>query len=189
MGLRLVFLDLDGVLNSHAYLYAQSKIGEPHYDSREPGEAGAIDPEPVKRLNRLIDATGAKVVVSSSWRHGRSVARLRELLGSRGFTGEVIGKTPDCVPNNDHMSARHVGARGDEIHAWIQSSPLYGVELIESFVILDDDDDMSLVADRLVLTSFDTGLTDAHVDRAIAMLTEPPPLIITPSPDALVRFT
>lgn len=187
MKIKACFLDFDGVINSHAYLYARAKVGEPH-DSREPGEAGAIDPESVTRLNRLIDATGAKVVISSSWRHACTLARLRELLTSRGFTGEVIGKTPDLVPNQDTLVKRAVVERGDEVRAWLEWAPLYGIE-VESFVCLDDSSDFSAVADRLVRTDFDNGLTDDHVDRAIEMLNGPQPLVVTPSPDAILRFT
>jgi hypothetical protein len=72
-------------------------------------------------------------------------------------------------------------ARGQEIQAWLDGAPRYGIE-VESFVILDDDSDMVHLADRLVKTSFETGLLDEHVDRAIAMLVAAPPLLVTPDP-------
>lgn len=160
---RIIFLDFDGVLNSGPFLSADHGAGW-----EAAGEAAAIDPAAVARLNRIVEATGAEVVVSSSWRHGRMRTELSGLLKSRGFKGIVRDKTPDFVPNGDDLSNRHCGERGDEIRAWLDANgPRLGVT---SFVVLDDNSDMSAVRDRFVQTDFDAGLTDAHVDRCIAML-------------------
>ena len=65
---------------------------------------------------------------------------------------------------------RHEGSTwrrsaGDEIASWLHGRPE-----VESFVVLDDDSDMTAVQDRHVKTSFDGGLLDEHVERAIQML-------------------
>ena len=147
-----------------------------------------LDPVAVQRLNRLVRETDAKVVVSSSWRHGRTLAELRCILEAVGFEGPVIGKTPNYVPNRDPMSKRQVGQRGDEIHTWLEAASLFDIE-VEQFVILDDNDDMSHLMDRLVLTTMETGLLDWHVDQAVEMLKQPKPLLITPDPSTVLRFT
>jgi len=154
---KIVFLDFDGVLNSHPFI-ARTANG---------GIAG-LDPEAVVRLNRIVAVTGAEIVVSSSWRHGRSLACLRELLNASGFVGTVRGKTPDCARKPDG-SLWHGAMRGSEAQAWITDADLYGLT-VESFVILDDDSDMGHLAYRHVKTSMATGLLDEHVDRAIAIL-------------------
>lgn len=181
--MNVAFLDFDGVLNCTPYLVKLQR----EQPGIEIGEAADIDPEAVARLNRLVREASAQVVISSSWRHGRTVPKLAELLRARGFEGQVIGRTVDFVPNEDPMSKRHCGDRGDEIQAWIDTAPLYGVE-VTSFVILDDSADMAHLADRLVRTSMDTGLLDGHVDRAIALLTAPPPAVVVPSPEMVARF-
>lgn len=146
--MKIVFLDFDGVLNCHLYLTGV----------RWTNDELMLDTAAIERVNRLLEASGAKVVISSSWRHGWCQRRLEQMLKLRGFLGEVLGTTP--------MSAGT--CRGHEIQAWLDKNP--GVE---SFVILDDDSDMDLLMDRLVRTTFADGILDSHVDRALAVLTVP----------------
>ena len=56
--------------------------------------------------------------------------------------------------------------RGDEIRIWLDAHPE-----VAAFVVLDDDSDMTAVRDQYIQTSYDEGLTDEHVDRAISLLT------------------
>lgn len=140
-GLRIVFLDFDGVL----------AVG-----------GSGLDAALVARLNRLVATAGAAVVVSSSWRRGTDVLDLATALRSAGFVGTVVGATP-TVPNLD---------RGYEIQAWLNDTADAGCE-VESFVILDDDDDMAHLRPRLVQTNPDAGLSDGDVERAVRMLNVP----------------
>ena len=174
--MRIVFLDFDGVLNSLPWLGARAGEGW-----QGAGEARALNPENIAHLNRIVSVTSARVVISSSWRHGRPLACLAEMLVERGFQGTVLGRTPDHVPCMDPLSKRMHGCRGDEIQAWLGRAEEYGL-YVDSFVVLDDGGDMGPVADRLVRTSLDEGLTAAHADRAIQMLLEPRPLLVIPSP-------
>ena len=57
------------------------------------------------------------------------------------------------------------GNRGGEIAEWLAEHPE-----VEHFVILDDGDDMDHLLPWLVQTDHATGLLDAHVERAVAML-------------------
>lgn len=156
--MRVVMLDIDGVLNSSAYLLRPDVLDEL--------EAGAIDPILVARLNRLVAATGAVVVVSSSWRYGRTVDRLREILESRGFIGVVHDKIPDFSKRTESGNLYASPERGDEIRGWLDEHPE-----VTAFVVLDYDSDMAAVRDRHIKTSsHGGGLLDEHVDRAIAML-------------------
>jgi hypothetical protein len=84
---KVIFLDFDGCLNSAAYLKSRPE------DERV-GVIG-LDRAAVARLNRLVHATGASIVVSSTWRHGRSVAQLAKILCEVGFEGYVLGATPE----------------------------------------------------------------------------------------------
>ena len=169
--IRVLFADFDGVLNSHEYMRNRAP-------ENERGSVIGLDPLAVARLNRLVTVAKAEVVVSSTWRHNRSTAQLRDALVERGFEGTVRGRTPRWIHGRGGLeSAKY---RGEEIQAWLDLAPDYGF-VVESFVILDDDSDMGHLADRLVKTSFETGLVDADVDRAIAMLREPTPLIVIPT--------
>lgn len=173
MKLKVVFLDFDGVLNSHAFMLAK------------PSSIVGLDPVAVGRVNRLLRETDAEVVVSSTWRHGRSLTQLRETLAERGFVGKMRGTTPHqsfTLSSSGVIETARV--RGHEIQAWLDGAPDYDLD-IESFVILDDDSDMAHLMDRLVKTTFANGLTDADVDRAIEMLRKPLPLIILPPTGAI----
>lgn len=148
--MRVVFLDIDGVLIN----YESLKHGAPY-------------PLCVSRLNRLVDQSGASIVVSSLWRLAEN-PDISEKLREWGVTGKVIGVTPDfrrvC---GEILIAKE---RGMEIEAWLTmnaSAPI-------SFVILDDDKDMGDLLPYLVRTNYETGLTDADVDQALRILTEGP---------------
>lgn len=129
---KIIFLDIDGVLNSQLFYIQCKETGRPMVD---------IDENSVKLLNQLCEDTGADVVVTSTWRLGRTVEQLQEILDSRGFEHKVldktkdlrIGKYGDCV------------LRGNEIYEWIKShedivqAQYYGYA---NYLILDDDSDM-----------------------------------------------
>jgi HAD domain in Swiss Army Knife RNA repair proteins len=173
---RILFLDFDGVLNSTAFAMRVQRSG-----------VLGLDPGAVARVNWILAETGAEVVVSSTWRHKRTRMQLLDILRAVGFVGTLRGKTPDCVPCADPLSKRHVGERGDEIQAWLDSAVLCGLE-IESFVILDDDADMRHLKDRLVKTTFAEGLLDEHVERAVKMFKSPPALFASPSAEDIEQF-
>jgi len=129
--MRLIFLDFDGVLNSQLW-YVRTKGSRGRDD---------LDRDAIGFLNNLIAETGAKVVVSSTWRLGRSVEELQEILDRNGFKGEVVGKTKDLRygPDGDCV------LRGNEILCWMKDNPeILGVAYWDynDYVILDDDSDM-----------------------------------------------
>ena len=57
--MKIIFLDVDGVLNSQDLL---ERCGE---DKLVP-----IDEENIRCLKEIVDETGAEIVLSSSWRFG-----------------------------------------------------------------------------------------------------------------------
>lgn len=141
--MKLIFLDIDGVLINQATCR--------HF--------GVVDPACVKELNRLTDTTGAKIVLSSCWRIGWPVKEVQRHFKEKwGITGEVIGKTP--VDWNQE--------RGNEIQMWIDE--FLHTDTIESIVIIDDDRDMAHLLPFLVQTTFTWGLTPTLADEAISKL-------------------
>ena len=140
----MIFLDIDGVL---APIRRWDRYGD-------------LDPACLRALNEIVASSRADVVVSSTWRHGKTVAELQEMLEAGGFAGFVLDKTPADLPG---------GGRGDEIAAWLAE------HAVDGYVIIDDHADMGELRTHLVQTHPAHGLQPADVARAIAILMSPDP--------------
>ena len=125
--MKVVFLDIDGVLNSDEYI---SRIKH----SNVKGIQREIDVDRVKLLTKALNETGAKVVVTSTWRLTKYIGLIEELLASYGIR---IDTTP-FIDNE----------RGLEIKKWLSEN-----QDVENFVIVDDE----------VFDSFDEGLLEKLV--------------------------
>jgi len=143
----ILFLDVDGVLNSHGSFV---RNGEPVW---------RVDADKVALLNEVVRRTGCHVVVSSTWRKGPEDGPdgCREILRARGVRVRF--------PRDWRTDGSLDGIRGGEIADWLRrnGSPPYA--------IVDDDSDMLPEQQaRFVQTNFEEGLTRAHADRLIALL-------------------
>lgn len=153
--MKIVFLDIDGVLVNLAALRA-GRIDNGHC---------RFDAKCVERLNHITDATGAAIVVSSNWR--RFHGDMTDVLKRNGVTGLMVGETPDL--RRERPSGIQVAVeRGEEIQAWLDDHLD-----IRSFVILDDDRDMGNLLPKLIQTDPVIGLTDANARKTITLLTGP----------------
>lgn len=135
---KVIFLDVDGVL-------AYSKYTNPKTEN--------IDIEKVKLLKEICDATGAKVVISSSWRgDGTKIPhiyhKLLVILMNNGI--EVIGETPHIPAEFEgnvpeiialttledlaHLKVLHGTGRAAEIQKYVDDNN------VDRFVVLDDED-------------------------------------------------
>jgi hypothetical protein len=161
--MKVVFLDIDGVLN-----HCATRCGAP--TAAEPLPI-PVAPECMARLNRLIAETRAKIVISSSWRGVAPWQDLGPALVRHGLVAEVIGQTPELVNDAvwiENWSKRE-GApfmyealeRGWEIREWLAAHPA-----VTAFVILDDCSDMAELKPWLMLTHPNEGLDDPDVERA-----------------------
>src|SRR6476620_3382199 len=162
--MRVIFLDIDGVLNSEEFFvrkHEEKGAEAVNEEMRTHWPLSEICPKLVSNLNKLVEQTDAKIVVSSTWRHGRSIEELQSILDGVGFKGEVVDKTPDL----NRKLNRDVD-RGEEIEDWLVSN-----RGVKSFVILDDDGDMlDEQLDCFVHTSFKTGLNEECTEKAIQIL-------------------
>ena len=111
--MKVIFLDIDGVLNSDEYL---DKVK----NSDIQGIERDIDVEKVKLLKRAIDETGARVVLSSSWRYTRNARYIKELLANYEIRVDSTPYIQDI--------------RGLEIKKWLSEN-----QGVEDFIILDDE--------------------------------------------------
>jgi hypothetical protein len=159
---------MDGVLNSVDFFDAEVEdktVPEPGSDD---WWTRMVDPAAVKRLNTIVERSGAKIVISSSWRYLCGPQDMQRILSAKGFKGEVIGRTP--LSTEMPQGLREKELRGLEIEVWLVKNRHLE---IESFVILDDmgEGAFAHTARYLVRTSWGRGLLEEHVPRATEMLT------------------
>ena len=171
--MKIIFLDIDGVLNTtktfidNYYFYKSTGIRRVE-----------IDEFRVKYLKEIVDKTDSKIVLSSSWR----------------FFGKMIDNT--YVPSNDKMKCLidifnnyglsiyditprdSKGIRQNEINMWLGSNN------VDSFIVIDDDsyDLVDFIDRELIKTSNTkddemimnmdscTGLCGYHVEEAVCKL-------------------
>lgn len=165
--MKLIFLDIDGVLNGHEKLAT--------------GYCG-IRQENAQHLNRVLDTvTDAKLVISSAWRYltfqGHMTLKGFEyllLVNGVKALNRIAGRTePDGAIENepDHHDA----------DAWNKAGLRWRRSQIERYLKLDalpDSryvvlDDLPLGMTNFVQTDGATGLTEADADEAIRILTTP----------------
>lgn len=178
--MKVLFLDIDGVLNSTQWWERRDKI-----DSFDPNEWTSmfdrcvwdIDPEGLEMLEDIVERTDCMIVVSSSWRVLHSLdsiwSTLNETAGvhrQRGTTiarSRIIGKTPDAWKDFSSTPSDWGSVRGTEIAAWLKEHPE-----VTSYAIVDDDGDMleEQKGSHFVKTSHETGLTKLGAERLIDYL-------------------
>lgn len=161
---KIIFLDIDGVLNNHleADTHLTATVDKQYQ--------GLYSPRCVDRLNSLVENTGAVIVLSSTWRLGLELSQIKLLLLSMGVKAEVIGKT-DYVEHSFTF-------RGNEIYKWIQDNEKeYNLNEFnyKSYVILDDDTDMLMCQqNNYVNCDPEIGMTDRVVHKSTAILNHSP---------------
>lgn len=119
--MKILFLDIDGVLNSDRYDREKDRM-----------KSGNIDETRLDLIKEIVDKTDAKIVLTSTWRHhwhpneelcDDTGKELNRVFNAHGV--EIFDKTPRLALFTD---------RSDEIKEWLE----FCSEEIESFAILDD---------------------------------------------------
>lgn len=164
---KLIFLDIDGVISTQKSRYA-------------------LDKDACDLLGKIIDATDAKIVVSSSWRRNIVEDTKRELttIGHLvpfpfPYADRIVGVTIKANYYVQQGIDLHI-PRGVEISQWIDTHinrdnegnwnrKEIGIDF--NYVILDDDSDMLFEqAEHFIKTDTYLGLSEDDVERAILIL-------------------
>jgi hypothetical protein len=112
--MKVLFLDIDGVVNCASTA------------QRHRGYIG-IDPYMALLIDRIIQATGCKVVLSSSW---------RILPDGREEVRKQVCEFIDVTPSMPIIGGAEMGERGKEVKAWLEKHPE-----VTQYAILDDSTD------------------------------------------------
>ena len=162
---KIIFLDIDGVLNTK-WWYTQMDRNTP-----KDKYGYAFDPNAVANLKRILDETGADIVISSSWK-SFGFSELEEMWQDRGLPGELIGITPNSVSDEmllnadlDHIELFSI--RGMEIKEWLSR---HG-KRVSHYVIIDDMDNMLPEQQpHFVHTDPEIGISKENAAQAITIL-------------------
>ncbi len=140
---KIIFLDIDGVLNSnYTDRYARNVL------EKEQGYHVSFDGTCVMALNEIIedrlDIDDVRFVLSSTWRNDHTKKEMEALLYAHGFKGKF---------HDDWATKQLWTSRGKEIQEWLSRH-----KDVQRFICLDDNTDFA-DEDRLVLTDAYYGLT------------------------------
>lgn len=185
--MKIIFLDIDGVLNcENAYCSGECKYTEWINHRGDKDHHQSFCSWSKKWLNKLIDETDAKIVISSTWRHS-GIEYMKSVWEHEKMSGEIIGITPDFR----WKAEGYTPPRGCEIDwylskvlgfnhiNWDESIQREYMEKsgVENYIIIDDDSDM-LYGQRnhfvhvLPSPRNKDGFTEIHYKQALMMLNE-----------------
>ena len=165
IGMKVIFLDIDGVLNSNDFFASNHDLVKQFFKENEYDYNNVnllverqmldIDFTELKMLKDVIIKTDSQVVITSSWKKLKIFPYIvKEFIA---FGIPVIGYTIDNGSN-----------RGTGIKKYLMENK------VDQYVVLDDDifpDYDEEIMDRLVKTSFyDNGLEEKHIKKMIKKL-------------------
>ena len=162
--MNVLFLDVDGVLNSKFWDEShQMEISDGKY----------IDTEKVSLLSKLVKSTKASIVLHSGWRFWfdenlkptrKEAEHLVSLLEKEGMS--ISGVTPDLTTEEIRKTKKFSKVKADEILTWLREH-----EDTENWVVLDDLDlHNEAIARHQVMTNPEYGLIEDDATKAIKML-------------------
>jgi hypothetical protein len=148
--MKIIFLDIDGVLNcEEAYRAGECKYQDWTWEDGRKDHYQRFCVRSKDLLNRLIDETDAKIVISSTWRHS-GIEFMKKVWEYEGMHGEIIGITPSMrapgisIPRGmeikyyleNDLGFRHINWSEEEQQKMMDESG------VENYIIIDDDSDM-----------------------------------------------
>lgn len=154
---RIIFLDVDGVLNGAEWIH-RKEAGGTWCGTR-------IIPEPARVLHRILEKTEAKVVLISSWRHwvnsGSMTPRgFGNVLKSHGIEADVV----DALPPHDKEKYDYGEDRAVHLLHWLT------VNQCISYVVLEDINLAPFGVKNQIRTDPRIGLIEPHIHQTLQIL-------------------
>lgn len=168
---KVIFLDIDGVLNNLEDILHNKNLENPE----QPQD------KHLKVLKQIIDQTNAEVVLSSGWR--LTPEGIQDVIDSlykykiqlRGVTPEgvllsslqYIGINVKPKLTDSHLGDITVNDRGAEIALWLHKHKEY-----INFLILDDEvyDIKDYFPDNYIKINGNEGLLEKYIEKSIEIL-------------------
>ena len=150
--MKVIFLDIDGVVNCWGT------------KERAPSKVVGVEQRLIEYIKQIVDATGAKLVLSSTWRKDWAF----DLMNGKDWHYLRDEFAKQDLYFMDYTPSRRDSWRGEEIKEWLESTE-YDVK---SYVIIDDEmfDIRELHEGHMVQTSYETGIKPGGVEMAIKIL-------------------
>lgn len=162
--MKIIFLDIDGVLNSDSW-------NQKHENEIKNGIL--VDEEKVEILSKLIKATGAKIVLHSGWRFWfdesflpirKESEILMELLNKNNI--DFYDFTPDLTTEEIRKSKNFSKVKPDEILLWLKKH-----SDISSWVVIDDLDlNNEIISNHQIKPDSKIGLSSSDIEKAVKLL-------------------
>ena len=150
----IIFLDCDGCINSKQWYI--SDLAQSLEFKCNPKNDPDIDPNVIQRINKLCELTGAKIVVSSSWRIDPYYKIRLENAGLKNIIG--------CTPEFDFKNVLNY-SRGIEIQEWLDNHDEV------NYIIIDDELDFTEEQQKhFIHTDYNLGFTKDDFNRAYELI-------------------
>lgn len=161
---NVVFLDIDGVLNSNFWC---------ENNQREISNGILIDKDKVKLLSTLVKTTSAKIILHSGWRFWFDsnlkslrieAEKLVDIFQREGLS--IEGVTQDLTTEEIRLTKKFSLVKADEILLWISEH-----KDVQNWIVIDDLDlHNSEIEQHQIKTDNTIGLTVEDLENAKKML-------------------
>lgn len=155
--MKLIMLDIDGVLNSARSMLA---IG-PSFDHDDVSKCN-LDPVACGLLARLVRETGAKICVHSTWAIDRGSVYFKAMLAPYGI--EPTSVVSNWMGIHDRVQRIEKNLETHEC---------------DDFVVLDDEDLTDHYGERSIVVDGANGLSYENYRRACTLLGAKPSFVLT----------
>ncbi len=165
---NIIFLDIDGVLNSDEWNYEHKK---------EISEGILVDAEKIHLLGKLVENTNAKIVLHSGWRFWFD-AKMLPLRKEAGIFLKLLENenmyiedcTPDLTTEEIRKTKQFSLVKADEILKWLSQH-----EDVKNWMVFDDLDlNNAEITNHQIKTNRSSGLTLENIIQAEKLLLQIP---------------
>lgn len=162
---KIIFLDIDHVLTN-------TDVDNTSFLSFDPSKY-MLSKKNLENLDKILDSTGASIVVASNWRKFKAPNLSWNFKGKQyystlePFKTLYAGKIIDMLPIEHHLT------KCECLELWFEDNTWFSKH--GHYAILEDDTREGyqmhpIYSKHLVLTDYHVGLTDADASKAIAIL-------------------